>query len=248
MWDLIVSVPDRRLSFYYLSSQSPTYLPIYLPTYLHTYIHTNTYILLLGLFLSYPPYLFYHNEVRFGMSWSPGSVPVRFGTHRSSFRYFCGSVWVRFVRSGPFRSVPVRFGKLWYRLKSNDRTEGEQSREGIKSGANTQKPAPKFVSRIWVLSCIKLTFMSNVDYRLFLEIHITICFHFYIFLNFNRNTWISILSDPQDQFSPFSECRAFFSFFVQINVSNAKFLINCHLVKRRLRKYMYNHYWFDTYF
>ena len=35
------------------------------------------------------------------------TLPVRFGTHRSPFRYFRKSVS---VRSDPFRSVPARFG------------------------------------------------------------------------------------------------------------------------------------------
>ena len=65
-----------------------SYLPTYLHTYLPTYLPTNTYITLLGSFLSYPtlPFLV-PIEVRFGMSWSlfrSVSVPTE-------------------VRSGPFR-------------------------------------------------------------------------------------------------------------------------------------------------
>ena len=79
----------------YQPTNLPTYLTTYLPTYIHTYIHTylavNTYITLLGSFLSYPilPFLV-PIEVRFGMSWSlfrSVSVPteVRFG--KSWHRY-----------------------------------------------------------------------------------------------------------------------------------------------------------------
>ena len=81
-----------------------TYLPVCLPinirTYIHTYLLTNTYITLLGSFLSYPTLLFLVPiKVRFGLSWSlfrSVSVPtkVRFGTHRSPFRYFRRSVSV----------------------------------------------------------------------------------------------------------------------------------------------------------
>ena len=98
----------------YLPSHLPTCVPTYqhsyLPTYLHTYLPayllTNKYITLLELFLSYPtlPFLV-PIEVRFGMSWSLFSV--RFGTYRSPFRYLR-------------RSVPVRFGKSWHRIESDE--------------------------------------------------------------------------------------------------------------------------------
>ena len=95
----------------YLPSHLPTCVPTYqhsyLPTYLHpylpTYLPTNTYITLLGSFLSYPtlPFLV-PIEVCFGMSCSlfrsvSVHTEVRFRTHRSQFLYFRRSVSVWFV-------------------------------------------------------------------------------------------------------------------------------------------------------
>ena len=98
----------------HLPTRVPTYQHSYLPTYLHTYLPTYlptyTYITLLRSFLSYPtlPFLV-PIEVRFGMSWSlfrsvSVLTEVRFGSHRSPFRYFVGP-----SRSIPVRSSPFRF-------------------------------------------------------------------------------------------------------------------------------------------
>ena len=59
------------------------------------------------------------------------------------------------------------------------------AREGIKSGTNVRKPEPKSGTKFCQPNmgtkhaCIKLKFMSNVDYRLVFEMHITIGFHFF---------------------------------------------------------------------
>ena len=99
------------------TKQKPINILTYLPTYILTYIPTYQYI---------------HNFIRIvpivphptfsGSHWSAfrsdpfryplKSVPVNFGTARGPFRYFRRSVS---VRSGPFRSVLVRFGKSWHR-------------------------------------------------------------------------------------------------------------------------------------
>ena len=84
----------------HLSTFPVNYLPTYLPIYLPIHLPTNTYILLLGLFLSYPTLSFLVLiEVCFGMSWSLFRSPlksllIRFGTHKSPFRCFHRSISV----------------------------------------------------------------------------------------------------------------------------------------------------------
>ena len=87
--------------------------------------------------------------------------------------------------------------------------------EGIKPGTNAWNSGPKFCQPNMSTkhACIKLKFMSNVDYRLFLEMHITTCFNFFIFLKFNRNTRPCQAFPTRDQFPQYSRCQAFFNFY-----------------------------------
>ena len=85
--------------------------------------------------------------------------------------------------------------------------------------ANARNPGPKSGTKFCQPNmgtkhaCIKLTFTSNLDYGIFLEMRITICFHFfYIFLKFNRNTRPCQAFQTRDQFSQYSRCQSIFQF------------------------------------
>ena len=111
------------------------------------------------------------------------------------------------------------------RTKADVKEQGE----GTKPGTNARDSGPKSRTKFCQPNmgtkhvCIKLKFMPNVDYRLFLDMHITICFHFLIF--FSNSIQI------RDHVKPFRSGTSFhsihnvkqFSIFVHINLSTPSF-------------------------
>ena len=81
-------------------------------------------------------------------------------------------------------------------------------REGIKPGTNARNPGPKFGTKFCQQNiavkhaCIELKFGSNVEYRLFFEMHISIFLHlpyfYYMQVKYRTMSWNT---DPGPTFS-----------------------------------------------
>ena len=86
--------------------------------------------------------------------------------------------------------------------------------EGIKPGTNAWNPGPKSGTKFCQQNiaikhaCIKLKFGWNVDYRLFFEMHISICLHlpyfYYMQMKYRTMSWNT---DPGPTFSVLTMSR-----------------------------------------
>ena len=86
--------------------------------------------------------------------------------------------------------------------------------EGIKPGTNARNPEPKFGTKFCQQNiavkhaCIELKFGLNVDYRLFFEMHVSICLHlpyfYYMQVKYRTMSWNT---DPGPTFSVLTMSR-----------------------------------------
>ena len=106
----------------YLPSNLPTCVPTYQHSYLHTYIPTYQYIhnfITIVLIVTHPTFSGSHwSSFRYELK----SFPVRFSANWCPFWSVSVPIEVRFgIFVGPFRSVPIRFGKsyteqIWHKF------------------------------------------------------------------------------------------------------------------------------------
>ena len=103
-----------------------------------------------------------------------------------------------------FGAPPIGFRKLSWLAKG----------EGIKPGTNARNPEPKSGTKFCqqniaiIHACIELEFGSNVDYRLFFEMHISIFLHlpyfYYMQVKYRTMSWNA---DPVPTFSVLTMSR-----------------------------------------
>ena len=94
------------------------------------------------------------------------------------------------------------------------RSRTGRKREGIKPGINARKPEPKSGTKFCQQNiaikhaCIELKFGSNVDYRRFSEMHISIFLHlpyfYYMQVKYRTMSWNT---DPEPTFSVLTMSR-----------------------------------------